>query len=312
MILTAGERTDIVQYYFPWFLNRIHEGYVDVRNPFYPSVINRYPINHESVDVIVLCSKNYQPALSSLDQIMDYPLYCFYTITAYGKDIEPNVPSVEDSINTFISLSKLVGKERCAWRYDPILIYGPYTVETHLKTFAYMAEKLSPYADRCIFSFVYMYRKLSFTFPDLKPVSISDQRIILQGMHRIAEKNHLILQTCGDSRDLSEYGVHKSGCLTKEILEQSNHIALDHIPLHNQRPGTGCMCIDQRAVGAYNTCMNGCRYCYANNSKKIILDNYKNHDPSSSILIGHISSNDKILESKPKSYRRKIIQESLF
>ncbi|MDD6366291.1 MAG: DUF1848 family protein, partial [Stecheria intestinalis] len=68
MILTAGERTDIVQYYTPWFMNRLHEGFVDVRNPFYPKRVNRYRISPEIVDAIVFCSKNYEPILPYLPE----------------------------------------------------------------------------------------------------------------------------------------------------------------------------------------------------------------------------------------------------
>ena len=41
MILYVSGRTDIVAFYSEWFLNRIKEGYVDVRNPFNKSLISR-------------------------------------------------------------------------------------------------------------------------------------------------------------------------------------------------------------------------------------------------------------------------------
>lgn len=41
MILFVSGRTDIVAFYTPWFINRYKEGYVDVRNPFYPSLVSR-------------------------------------------------------------------------------------------------------------------------------------------------------------------------------------------------------------------------------------------------------------------------------
>lgn len=111
--------------------------------------------------MVLFCSKNYAPILDRLHKITEkYRTYFHYTITAYGKDIEPGVPSIDESIETLIRLSKLVGKERVAWRYDPILLTKKYTIETHAKTFEYMAKKLAPYIDRCIFSFVEMYKKL--------------------------------------------------------------------------------------------------------------------------------------------------------
>lgn len=33
MVLNVSGRTDIVAFYSDWFMNRIKEGFVDVRNP---------------------------------------------------------------------------------------------------------------------------------------------------------------------------------------------------------------------------------------------------------------------------------------
>ncbi len=313
MILSCGERTDIVQYYTPWLLNRLKMGYVDVRNPFYTSRVNRYPINPDIIDTILFCSKNYQPILPHMKSIMNqYPVYCFYTITAYGTDIEPNVPTIKNSIETLKQLSAIVGRERLTWRYDPVMIYGPYTSELHMRYFTRMAELISPYAHRCIFSFVLMYKKLAVTFPDLHPVSPEDQKILLSHFGATAKKFGIEIQTCGDPRDLTAYGIQRSGCTTVDLLNRANHLNLKHIPLHNQRPGTGCQCVDQRAIGAYDTCMNGCRYCYATSSVQRVKENIKNHDPNSSLLIGHLRPEDELVISNPKSFRSAASQISLF
>ena len=50
MILFVSGRTDIVAFYTPWFINRYKEGYVDVRNPFYPSLVSR--IYFDDVDLL--------------------------------------------------------------------------------------------------------------------------------------------------------------------------------------------------------------------------------------------------------------------
>ncbi len=56
-------------------------------------------------------------------------------------------------METLIGLSEIVGKQRIAWRYDPVLLTKEYTIKRHLETFERMAKVLSPYIDRCIFSF---------------------------------------------------------------------------------------------------------------------------------------------------------------
>ena len=64
MILNVSGRCDIVAFYSKWFMNRYNEGYVDVRNPFYPKLVSR--IYFSDVDLIVFCTKNPLPILDDL------------------------------------------------------------------------------------------------------------------------------------------------------------------------------------------------------------------------------------------------------
>ena len=50
MIINTGMRTDIPAFYSEWFINRIKEGYVLVRNPYNPNQITRYNLNPQVVD----------------------------------------------------------------------------------------------------------------------------------------------------------------------------------------------------------------------------------------------------------------------
>jgi len=135
MIINTGGRTDTVQYYTEWLLNRFSEGYVLSRNPLFPNKVTRYELTPDTVDCVVFCSKNYKPILPRLHEITDrFHTYFHYTITAYGKDIEPGVPGIEESMETLIKLAGLVGKQRIAWRYDPVLLTKEYTVQRHIET----------------------------------------------------------------------------------------------------------------------------------------------------------------------------------
>ena len=178
MIINTGGRTDTVQYYSEWLLNRFKEGFVYSRNPFYPNKVTRYELAPDKVDCVVFCSKNYEPILDRLHEITDrFNTYFHYTITAYETDIEPRVPSIDKSIETLLKLGKIVGKQRIAWRYDPVLLTGKYTVDYHMQTFDNMANRLSEHIDRCIFSFVEMYKKLSVNMPELKPITEGDETV---------------------------------------------------------------------------------------------------------------------------------------
>ena len=133
MIVNVGGRTDIVNYYSQWLMNRIKEGFAYSRNPLFPKNVSKISLNPKDVDCLMFCSKNYKPILKYMKEINEkYRIICHYTITAYGKDVEPYVPVINESIKNLIELSKIVGKEKVLWRYDPILLTEKYTVEKHL------------------------------------------------------------------------------------------------------------------------------------------------------------------------------------
>lgn len=301
MILNTGGRTDTVQYYTDWLLRRFEEGYVLTRNPLFPSKVQRYELSPDKVDCVVFCSKNYRPILPRLHEITDsFPTYFHYTITAYGKDIEPGVPSIKKSMETLIDLSRLVGKQRIAWRYDPVLLTKEYTIERHLETFEEMAGVLAPYIDRCIFSFVEMYKKLETNMPELIPLSQEDMNTLAKGLGSIAQKYGIHIQTCGTNGDYTPYGIHSSGCMTLDILGNANGIVFKNLKHKGLRQG--CHCIESRDIGAYDTCLNGCKYCYANKNPKKAFENYKYHDPSSPLLLGHVKLEDTIIQGAQKSF----------
>ncbi len=295
MIINTGARTDTVQYYTDWLLNRFHEGYVLTRNPLFPNKVNRYQLTPDKVDCVVFCSKNYKPILPRLQEITDkFHTYFHYTITAYKKDTEPGAPSIDESMETLIKLSKQVGKKRIAWRYDPILLTEKYTVEMHLQTFSYMANILAPYIDRCIFSFVEMYKKLKTTMPELIPLTKEDKRILAKGLGTIAKKQNISIQTCGTNGSFTSYGIHSSGCITLDILGQANGITFKNLKHKGMRQG--CHCIESRDIGAYDTCMNSCKYCYANKNPHKAFENNKLHNPLSPLLIGQLNVTDTVTQ----------------
>ena len=304
MIINTGGRTDTVQYYTDWLLNRFSEGYVLARNPLFPNKVNRYELTPDRVDCVVFCSKNYKPILPRLHEITDrFHTYFHYTITAYGKDIEPGVPSIEESMQTLIELSKLAGKQRVAWRYDPVLLTEKYTVSRHIETFEKMANMLAPYIDRCIFSFVEMYKKLEINMPELIPLSAQDMEELAQGLGSIAEKNGIYLQTCGTNGDYTRYGIHASGCMTLDILGKANDISFKNLKHKGMRQGSHC--IESRDIGAYDTCLNGCKYCYANKNPRKAYENYKYNDPVYPLLLGQVNQEDTIVQGAQKSFQRR-------
>ena len=132
MILMVSGRCDIVAFYSKWFMNRYKEGYVDVRNPFYPKLVSR--IYFKDVDLILFCTKNPLPIIPYLKEI-DKPIVFHVTLTPYMSDIEPNVIDKKKIIEGIKEVSKIVGIDNIYVRYDPILLNDKYTVDYHIKMF---------------------------------------------------------------------------------------------------------------------------------------------------------------------------------
>lgn len=300
MIVNVGGRTDIVNYYSEWLMNRIKEGFAYSRNPLFENNISKISLKPEDIDCLMFCSKNYRPMLKEFKEINEkYKIICHYTITAYDKDVEPNVPSIDNSIKTLIELSNIIGKRKVLWRYDPILLTEKYTIEKHLETFEYMAKQIAPYVQRCIFSFVEMYKKLEYNMPEIIALSKENEIRLLKGIGEISKKYNLYTQTCGSDLNNEKYGIHLSGCTTPEILEEANNVRYKRIKAKPMRKG--CHCIPSRDIGAYDTCLNGCKYCYANKRPDLAKKNVKLHDKNSPILLGYIKKTDKITEARRNS-----------
>ena len=301
MIVNTGGRTDTVQYYSEWLLRRFAEGYVLSRNPLFPNKVSRIELSPDKVDCVVFCSKSYAPILPRLHEITSrFRTYFYYTITAYGKDIEPGVPSIAESMETLVALSRMVGRMRVAWRFDPVLLAADYPAARILEIFAQMAPVLAPYIDRCIFSFVEVYKKLEVNMPELIPLSLEDMDMLARGLGEIAGENGILIQTFGTNGDYSRYGIHPSGCMTLEILGRANGVAFRNRKHRGMRHG--CHCIESRDIGAYDSCLNGCKYCYANQTPQKARDNFRLHDPDSPLLLGHLHPDDTVIQAVQKSF----------
>ena len=74
----------------------------------------------------------------------------------------------------------------------------------------------------------------------------------------------------------------------------------------------GCNCLMGNDVGAYNSCMHLCKYCYANANKKLVLENVKKHKEDSPFLIGEGQKEDTITIANQKSWREENNQLSIF
>lgn len=301
MILNTGSRTDIPAYYSDWFFNRIKEGYVLSRNPFYPTQITKYLLNPNVVDIIVFCTKNPSPMLERLPLLSSFDMFWFVTVTPYGKEIEPHVPPADTVIEAFKNLSQQVGKNRTSWRYDPILVTDCYSVDFHIERFRQMAKALSGYTGQCVVSFIDLYEKTLRNFSKARSVTKEEQEKIIAAFSEIAKENNLQIHLCCENKNLIRENVDADGCMSKAVLERALGCRLRVPPRKTARED--CDCLLGADIGAYNTCGHGCLYCYANYDGNTVANNRKLHNPASPLLIGELSENDVIKQAEQRSWR---------
>ena len=125
MILSVSRRTDIPAFYSDWFFKQLDQGFVLVPNPIARDKIAKIelkPLKIENVETnllgekkvetagniegIVFWTKNPKPMLEKLDKLRKFKYYFLYTLNAYPKEIEANLPPLEERIESFKTLSK--------------------------------------------------------------------------------------------------------------------------------------------------------------------------------------------------------------
>lgn len=301
MILNTGNRTDIPAFYSEWLVNRMKEGSVLSRNPYYPAQIKRYRIDPDTVDIIGFGTKNPAPMLDKMGVFESFRQFWSVTITPYGKDIEPGVPPVDDVIKSFKEISKIVGKKSMAWRYDPIFISEKYTLDVHIDRFRAISEELRGYTDQAVISFIDLYEKTRKNFPEARAVRREERLAIGQAFAKISEKSGMRLHTCLEGRELARFGIDTGGCLTQQVLERAFGEEL-RIPGSHKLAREGCQCVIGNDIGVYNTCRHFCKYCYANYDRESVIKNSRLHDPDSPLLIGSVMPSDEITDAVQESY----------
>ena len=291
MILNVSGRTDIVAFYTDWFMNRYHEGFVDVRNPFNHNLVSR--IDFSDVDAILFCTKNPIPILNKINEI-NKPIIFHVTLTPYKKDIGPNVPPKGEIVEAIKKLSKIIGKDNLVIRYDPIFISAKYTLDYHIKAFENLCSLLDGYVSKILISFLDDYKNVrkNEKVLNFKELEESDYKAIGENFSASALKHHMIVHTCFEDRNLTEYGFSKDECLSRELAYKLTGKV--YKKEWKARKEGKCHCVQMVDIGVYNSCKHFCKYCYANYDEKQVQDNFINHDPNSSLLVGKLNESDII------------------
>lgn len=305
MIISASRRTDIPRFYSDWFMNRIRAGYCTYPNPFNRKQVVRVSLKPEDVDVIVFWTKNPRPLMQHLQELDErgYRYYFQFTVNGYPRGIEPRVPTLEESIETFKELSRMVSPQRVIWRYDPIIWASAFDEEYHSNTFTQIAASLRGHTDRVVISLVDDYRgawKRMTSIDGLRPCTPEDPGVasLLRRMADYTASAGMEIVSCAEPYDLREFGIRPGKCIDDEFIQRVFGIRVPARKDTGQRPACGCVL--SRDIGVYGTCRHGCIYCYAAGLPGLKVDP---HDPASPSLVGRYEAD---LRQRPFAGERRL------
>lgn len=296
MIISASRRTDIPAFYTEWLINRIRAGYCLVPNPFNPRQVSRISLLPQDVSAIVFWTRSAEKLMIYLDELdgRGYRYYFQHTLLDYPRPIEPLRSPLGRRLEAFHGLAERIGPERVIWRYDPIVISEVTLPEFHLKTFNKLARNLRGYTQRCVVSVLDIYRKAK---RNLERMEVEGAKLLpsqdgaapwfgklMEGLTEIGQHNEMEVTSCAEEIDLQPYGIRPGKCIDDEYIQRIFGIEVGHAKDPGQRKACGCVAsVD---IGMYDTCLYGCRYCYATRSFEAARANFARHDPQGEALLG--------------------------
>ncbi len=238
VIVSASRSTDVPAFYARWFINRLKKGYVIWYNPF-----NRQPmyISFRNTKVVVFWTKNPAPLMPYLEELDKRGIHYYFQVTLNDyerENFEPNVPPLQERIDTFRQLSRRIGKKRVIWRFDPLIVTKNLTPRKLLNRIWHIGNEVKGYTEKLVFSFIDInaYRKVQnnlvketecFAKKEIEQAEITETQIheIAEGLSKLKEywRNEgwqLTLATCAEQTDLSSYGIEHNRCIDGELMER--------------------------------------------------------------------------------------------
>ncbi len=293
MIISASRRTDIPAFYAEWFMNRIRAAYCTVVNPYNRKQVSYVSLQPEDLDVIVFWTKNPEPLLKHLKELDDrgYRYYFQYTLNGYPRTIEPNLPGIEKEIQTFKRLAGLIGPDKVIWRYDPIIISNTTGMDYHKKQIHHIARELEGSTKRLVVSSVDEYRKARANFDRLenqalfvkRQVTEPDVQELIKYIVALARNRKMEAFSCAEILNLSPFGLVPGKCIDDCYIKKV--FGINVISEKDKSQRLECGCVTSKDIGAYDSCLHGCQYCYAG-TLAAARRNKSNHFPDSPSILG--------------------------
>ena len=299
MIVSVSRRCDIPRFSFDWFLERLNEGFAEVKNPFNPRQTRRVSLlppapgrlPDESAEVFAFWTRDPAFILKHADELetRGYGFYVMITLTSYPAILEPNVPPPEAVIQTMRSLAQKITPDRVIWRYDPVFLSDVTDFEFHRENFSGLAARLKGAVNRVIVSIYDEYLTAEKRLAALEqggflkrmPLYESGPagtksllpavRGLLAELACIAGASGMEIQSCAeeglsDSPQSGSCGIRQGACIDGEYIARhfgQKAPSLANIGKDQGQKRPNCLCAKSVDIGSYGPCPASCVYCYA-------------------------------------------------
>ena len=240
--------------------------------------------------------------LERLDELNRFG-FCYYfqfTLNDYeAEQLEPNVPPLEERIETFKRLSQKIGKERVIWRFDPIILTDRLTCDDILSRIRYIGDCLASYTQKLVISFADIdnYPKvrnnLRLLSAACREPTLSEMTYLAEEISKAAREWQISVSSCCETIDLNRFAIGHNRCIDPNLLlrltddiELTNFLSgprdhgllfgessLNADKLKDKGQRKQCGCVYSKDIGQYSTCPHHCAYCYANRSNQDVEKN---------------------------------------
>ena len=265
MIISASYRSDIPAFHGDWFLAALAAGEVAVSNPYSqrPYLVDLRP---EAVDGYVFWTRNARPFARALATVAAQarPFVVQYTILGYPRAIDTNVIDPRLAIENARAIAAAYGRRVVVWRYDPILLTPETETGWHRSNFTRLADALAGIADEVVVSFAQFYAKSARNLAKAgiawRVPEPAEQASLIANLGAIAAERGIALSLCTQPELAAAAQIPGARCIDAARLAD---IAGRPVAAATKGNRPGCLCAQSRDIGAYDSCVHGCRYCYA-------------------------------------------------
>ncbi len=264
MIISASYRSDIPAFHGEWFLAALAAGEVSVANPYSqrPYLVDLRP---EAVDGYVFWTRNARPFARALAAAAQHkPFVVQYTILGYPRTIDTNVIDPRLAIGNARAIAEAYSQRVVVWRYDPILLSPATEAGWHRANFTRLADALAGVADEVVVSFAQLYAKAARNLARAgiawRVPEAAEQAALIADLGAIAAERAIALTLCTQPDLAAATSAPGARCIDASRLAD---VAGRPIAAATRGNRPGCLCAQARDIGAYDSCVHGCRYCYA-------------------------------------------------